>query len=364
MVLSYGIYIGLLVFCVYFAYQADRRNNKNLVWPIILALTLIAGLRDVSVGLDTGSYFAKFDSIAEGSFHLAYGLETSFKCICYVILHLVPSKSFLMMALAFLTNWCIITRFWELRRISSFPCMLLSYYMAFYFLTMNATRQFCAIAIVFYFTRYLYRKQPLKYLLGIVLAMLFHKSAAVGVLLLALDFLRWKELPKIQRTVYIAALAMIPVAGILAWRLLSSYFWYLSEVTLNLGLMLPTKILFLAVSFYYIAGWRRSHSRGYFPEPYRKNLSAENRFTMATVPLCYLLALVLAMLGYFFQFGERISWYFYMFEGVYFGILLKGEQKKERIIFGGVILFLLGYTFLGSMVFNHQGTMPYLFGWQ
>ena len=153
MLLSYAIYFGLLIICGIFSCLADRRNSKTFLWGIILSLTLIAGLRAYSVGLDTQNYVEKFSYIYKGQFRYAYGLEESFKYICYGILHVIPNASFLLGVLALITNSCIILRFWELRKIVSFPCMVLFYYMSFYFMSLNGTRQFVAVAILFWGTR-------------------------------------------------------------------------------------------------------------------------------------------------------------------------------------------------------------------
>lgn len=63
MLLSYIVYFGLLIECWIFSYFAEKRNRKLLIWVIILSLTMAAGLRAYSVGLDTPSYVEKFSYI-------------------------------------------------------------------------------------------------------------------------------------------------------------------------------------------------------------------------------------------------------------------------------------------------------------
>ena len=108
MLLSYIVYFGLLIECWIFSYFAEKRNRKLLIWVIILSLTMAAGLRAYSVGLDTPSYVEKFSYIYKGMFSYAYGLEESFKYICYGILHVIPNASFLLGLLALITHACII----------------------------------------------------------------------------------------------------------------------------------------------------------------------------------------------------------------------------------------------------------------
>lgn len=357
---SYLIYVGLLVVCWLCSWLASRRDSKKPVWLIILTLTLIAGLRNYSVGIDTQGYVDMFGLIAKGDFQYAYGLEESFKYICYAVLRVFPHESVLLTLLAFVTNYCIITRFWELRKISSFRCMVLCYYMGFYFMTMNGLRQFCAVAIVFYSTRYLSRKKILPFIIGVLVAMLFHQTALIGFALLAINCLRWKELPRKHRTFYICVVVLSPALGYLVLRWLERYTKYFSNPVLDIGFMILIKLLF----FLFTAIFMFVLNRGYVYFPDELQLDNDDRFNMMMVSLSYLLGLCLTVLGYIFTHADRIGWYYYLFEGVYFGMLFKGKNLLDRVIFFYVIVLLVTYGFVYSMINNSQGNMPYLFFWQ
>lgn len=359
MIRSIMLYTVLLAFCWLCACRAARRDDRKYVWLIILGLTLVSGLRGYSVGLDTQSYVSKFAAIAAGDFQEAYGLEESFKYLCYGFLRIIPSTTALLTALALITNWCVITRFWELRKIASFSCMVLCYYTAFYFMTMNGIRQFCAVGIVFYFTRYLSQKKLLPFLLGVAIATLLHRSAVIGLALLAVNCLRWKGLSKGQKVFYFISVLLLPAVLAAGMQVLNRYAKYFSTVSLDLGWMILLKLLFLAVSLCYVFGIHAGD--GYFRQG---KLSDGSRFDIGMACLCDAAALLLAALGYVFPRMERISWYFYLFEGVYFGMLLKGRKTVDRLIFGYFIALLMGYGFVRSMLHNSQGTMPYLFFWE
>lgn len=316
-------------------------------------------MRDASVGLDTANYLRLFGVIYSGQFHLAYGLEESFKYIVYGILQIVPSEQFLLAFFAFITNWCIITRFWELRKISSFTCMVLCYYMAFYFMTYNTLRQFVAVGIVFYCTRYLTQKKVFRFILGVLLAMLFHTSAVIGFGLLAMNCIRWKEFPKHQKVLYIFAVLLTPVIAVVAMQVFSRYAKYFSNPTLDIGFMILLKLIFLAATLIFVYGIHRGYS--YFRNGHL--LTREDHYEMVLSCMCYVTALLLAVLGYLFEYVERISLFYYLFEGVYFGMLLKGKNPANRLIFGYFMAFVIGYGFLYSMTNNSQGTMPYSFCW-
>ncbi len=358
--MSYIVYVGLAVLCIVFAYLADRHDEKNYIWCIILALCFVAGCRGANVGLDTNGYLNIFIYIRRGQFQYAYGVEESFKYICYAILKIIPSERFILLLMAFVTNWCIITRFWELRKYSSFSCMVLTYYASFYFATMNVARQFCAIALVFYGTRYLVQKRSFRFIFFVAIAALIHRSAIAGLVLLAVNCLRWKELPRYQKRIYIFCALIIPVIAIYAMRILSRYSKYFSSLSLNIGFMVLVKICFLAVTLILIFAMHPQFA--YFG--IGKEINADDRFVMKLTCISYGMALILAGLGYFFSYVDRISWYFYLYEGVYFGMLLKGKKASNRIILRYFIAALLCYGFFQSMLHNAQGTMPYAFFWQ
>lgn len=358
--MSYIVPIGLAIFCLLFSYIADRFNKQSCVWLIILALCFVSGFRGASVGIDTNGYLAIFNYIRRGLFQYAYGVEESFKYICYALLKIIPSERFLLILLAFVTNWCIVTRFWELRKYSSFPCMVLTYYASFYFATMNVARQFCAIALVFYGTRYLVQKRTFKFVVFVAIATLIHRSAIISLVLLVVNCLRWRELPKYQKRIYIFCAVFIPVITIYALRMLSRYSKYFSSLSMNVGFMVLMKICFFVATLILIFAM---HPRfAYFRGGQVANV--DDRFVMKLTCISYGMALILAGLGYFYSYVDRISWYFYLYEGVYFGMLIKGKKASNRIILGYVIAALLCYSFFQSMLHNAQGTMPYTFFWQ
>ena len=359
MILSYVVYIGSLLLCWLFSYLAQRRNSRLYVWLIIFTLTLVAGFRDFSVGMDTQNYVVKFDLIANGAFGLAFGLEESFKYIVHGLLSIFPNMTFLLTLFAFVTSWCIITRFWELREVSSFVCMVLCYYMAFYFMSFNAIRQFVAVGIVFYCTRYLTQNKIPRYIIGVLLAMQFHQSALIGFVLLAVNCLRWKELPQNQKVLYLMIVLVSPVVLVTAVRLFARYARYFANISLDIGFMVPLKLLFLTATLVFVFGMhhRLSYFRG------GETWGRTERFNVLMSSIGYFAALLMATLGYLFPYVERISCYFYLFEGVYYGVLLKGKQAVNRIVFGYFICFVVGYGFVYSILHNSQGTMPYAFIW-
>ena len=66
---------------------------------------------------------------------------------------------------------------------------MLVFYLLFFGETLNIVRQCLGIAIIFWGLHYIFEKKPIKYLITVFVAMLFHISSALGVLLYLLYYL-------------------------------------------------------------------------------------------------------------------------------------------------------------------------------
>lgn len=360
MIASYAIYIGVLALCWVLAYCANRYNSKHFVRVIILLLTCLAGLRAYSVGLDTSNYITKFEVIEKGNFDLAYGLETSFKYICYILLKLVNNGTFLLLIFALITNFLIVYRLWDFRKIASFSCSVSCYYMGFYFMTMNGMRQFCALAITFYATRYLPKKKYFRFILLVLIATLFHQSAIIGILPLGLEVFHWKTLSKNQKRFIGLMICAIPFAMVGGYMLLGRYERYFRDVSFDIGFMILLKLIFFFFMVLFV--FKIQGLQGHYDSEI--SIQQEDKENLLLIPFCYFAGLCLAALGYIFPYTDRISWYFYISEGLFMGILMKDKAPLNRFIVGICVAGVMGYNFVYSMLNNSQGTMPYMFFWQ
>ncbi|MBQ7346471.1 MAG: EpsG family protein [Clostridia bacterium] len=346
---TYIIYIGLLISIWLLAKIADKKNKKAFLILAIIILSFVAGFRAYSVGIDTINYDNKFSLIANGDLEYAYGLEEGFKYLCLVLLKICNSSTFLFVIFATITNACVLLRMWDFRHMSSLGCMVVCYYIGFYFMTMNVMRQFCAIAILFYFTRLLSQGKYFKYCAVIAITTLcFHQSALIGLAFLVLEIFNWKTLSRKQKRILIFGLFLIPFASVIVFSTFEEYQHYFSSMDLDVGFMLPLKIIFFMVTVI-LSG--------------AKNKFKNNNNETLSVSLYYLLGLLITCLGYAFTFMDRIGWYFYIFEGVYMGIVLRNASKSNKIFYSFCLLFLMGYSFVNILMNGSQGVIPYSFIW-
>ena len=235
-------------------------------------------------------------------------------------------------------------------------------------------------------SRYLKSDNYLLFLASILLAAFFHITALLGLIYFAVEMLiHRKKLilwVKKNRRLFLKISCIVGAIGILGiiliWdQLIALYNRTLSGgISINIGLMLPLKILFLFGSLFLVTFYNpkdkdlnlyfqyiKQHNVGF--EKRCNNTLQRNISTFRTIPkiitLFYLIGLLLAFSGYVMPFASRISMMFYLYEAVYFGWLIK---KGESPIFLCFIALLLGYIFIDSISGNGHGIFPYLFFWQ
>lgn len=352
---TYVVYILLLFLVLLFSGQAQRTQKRTYLWLLVLALTFVAGCRAFTVGKDTVSYIRIFNYLENDLWDWAYG-EIGFKWFSLVFLELFKNYTLLLLVYAFATNALIILRLWDFRKVSSFTCMVACYYISFWFMTMNIMRQFVAIAIVFYATKYIEQKKYFKFLCFVGIATLFHTSSLIGIGFVALDIFQWRFLNRIQKILMGTAVFCSPVVIFYILEALARYEHYLNSISkASFGIMIIAK---LALYFFSLLLF-------YKMKPNKKeckDVMEHNQYSIRCVKLYYLSGLLLTSLGYFISIMSRIGLPFYLYECVYFGMLVKITRGKE--IFRMVLMLLFLYIFILDMISNGQGVLPYVFVWQ
>lgn len=351
---TYILYSVVFLIIIMMTRLAQIKNSKKYMIYAAMVLTLLAGLRDNSVGIDTYGYTELFDRIAEGQLNLAYGLETSFKYICFVLLKIWDNDNFLFFVFALITNVLIFDRIWDFKDQISLPWAITVYYAGFYFMSFNIMRQCVAVAIVFYATKYLYQKKHFKFLIGVLLAYCFHKSSIIGVIYLALEVFARKKLSKeqIRRIILFIIIASVTLVtfGVI---LFEKYFKYFENIQFNFGVLLFIKLIL----FVLIAIVTRSE-----PVNLEKNEKYDLLlYTNRSTKLYYFIGILFTMLGYFFSYMDRTGMYYYIFETVFIGKVMRTKSVgKLRLLIVALYLVLTFSTITG----DGHGQTDYLFFWQ
>lgn len=346
------IYFGVFCLSTFFSYKAEKKNKISYVIVIIAILTFLSGFRNYTVGIDTAQYVDKFNSISLGHTDYAYGLEYSFRFICKILLSINNSPTFLFLVFALLTNWLIIMRFWELKKLSSFTMMIICYYCTFYFYSFNIMRQMCGIAIIFWSTRFLEKGNYLKYLVGVILAYCFHTSSLIGLICYYTDFLRWPDLKKNQKRFLITILLATPLVIKQACSHFDKYSHYFNVANYQFGMMLLIKIaIYLFLSFIILL-------------PNSKVNESDNCRNLNNNIIYYGIGIILTTMGYLFPYMERIGLLFYLFEGYFYGRIIRLAQNKDKVFYFIVLGIISLYYLYGDLFIGGQGQLPYQFVWE
>ena len=163
----------MAVLCFFVAKFAELTNNKKVVWLIVFVLSLIAGLRALSVGIDAKNYDRWFGLIASGNQKQIYGVEASFIYICNIVLKLWNNTNFMFFLFGLLSHGLVIFTLWKNREHISFRWGVFSYYIMFFAFSLNGMRQFLAVAIVIFATNFVREGKYVRFVLFILAAALF-----------------------------------------------------------------------------------------------------------------------------------------------------------------------------------------------
>lgn len=352
--MSYVFYIAIFALTVFLADRAERTQRKRYMILAMLCLSVVAALRGISVGIDSASYAQKFAEIAAGRPERAYGLESTFKWICGVLLGIWNHPNFLFAVFAVATHGCVFARLWDFRDRISLGWATMVYCVVFYFISLNIVRQFLAVAIIFYGTRFIQDRKYIIFGVLVLVAAMFHRSALIGALYMGILLLDWDLMKQKQQELLITAAVVVLGIGLTVFVLSADkYLKYFATIQLNFGLMIPAKLFLLGsvVALEYL-----DRKRGLLQtDPVEQRLGTE-------VQIYYLVGLLITALGYLFEYMDRIGLYFYLYEAVYVGLLVK--KFRYRRIYMVVMALIYAYTLWTGMRGNGQGQMPYIFFWQ
>jgi len=344
------IYVGLAVLSFFIAKYAERANSNKAVWLLVVLLSLVAGLRAMSVGIDTKTYNTVFEIVSNGTVESMYGIEGSFIRICAVLLWIWSNSNFLLFVFAFISHALILFRVWQDREYISFSWSALCYYIVFFAFSLNGIRQFVAVAIIIYATSYVKKGKYIRFVIATVIAMLFHTSAIIGLMYILFELIFTKYFDTKRKLIIYVFVFIGCVVGIAALSsLVNLYSGYFERQSSSMGIMMIAKFVMLILSFFCIAIPQDKDER-YFCLSHRWN---------------YFIGLLLNSLNYIFMYMGRIGLYFYIFEAIYIGYIFKAKNRSIwSVVYKFAYVLLMLYYLYENVTKGTQGELPYLFFWQ
>ena len=355
--LSSLIYISVItittLLSVVVSKHSKYRSSSYLLLFIILILSLFSGLRGASVGVDTSRYIRHIYAWQKGLYN-AFPTEPGLRFISILASIFIEGHVFTLVIVSLIVNGLIIIRLWKLRDNISFPFSIFIYSANYYIMTFSGIRQWLAIAIIFYASKYLIEMKYVKFSLFILVAALFHNTAIIAIVLPVLDILLNKLKDKKQRKTMFQLILIAPFIVLVGFYLeykfsiFSQYNYYIENFKWNksTGLVIWIRI-FIGLLIYLSFNKEELVDYEFYKRIYR----------------IYFFGLLLTVPGYYVSNISRIGLYFIIFEIILFGTIIKSNKKeKSRMFFMFIFIFTL-LMFLIELAGSGRGHMPYIPFW-
>lgn len=149
------------------------KKYRNLIWFNVFLLSLINGLRDVSIGIDTENYYDIWIWISQGKGQF---IEPAWYFLNKGI-QLIGGGYNLFLWIVALITFIPIGYIAKKYILNPSLALLFYFFITFYLQSFNMMRQDVAISIIAISYVFLLKKKKLKYYITVLLACLFHTSA-------------------------------------------------------------------------------------------------------------------------------------------------------------------------------------------
>ncbi|TCB46542.1 EpsG family protein [Acinetobacter terrestris] len=185
-------YLLLLSFIMFWIFLEKKSLNRDAFWVPFFALVLFASFRNYLVGTDTGSYTSDFRNSLDSNYYIfRQDLEYGYQLLDYFLLKFTHNYFWLF----FISSILVVGSYLYIFRKKSedyLLSVLIFVSFGFYLFYFNGLRQGIAMAIVALATPHLINKNFLKYVLIILLASYFHKTALIMLLFYFIIHLKFK----------------------------------------------------------------------------------------------------------------------------------------------------------------------------
>lgn len=345
------VFYLIIIFISYLlAYAAQRTKKKIFLVLLIVILTIVAGFRGSTVGIDTHSYYADIQARFPYSWHFR---EEGFRLVSNSIMDFTNNPQIVFVFCAFVTNLLIILRLWDFREDTRFSFVILLYLLLFYSDSMNIMRQYVAVALMFYGTRYLKKKKLLAFIPFLVIAFFFHRSSLLGVGYIAINL--WVSFSKKQKKLFAIPmiLALCGSAAYVAMYLRRDIASYFSQSISNINIPFIYRVLIAAFVLYF----EKTKKTILIGRPRKNKVTVERYELDKGITLYYFIGLAFTALSMFYSFVGRTGLFYMMYELVFWGLVTK--KTKSRSVYSILILILAVYEFAVLLIRNSVGLFPY-----
>lgn len=306
------------------------KNDKKYLIFIFLLLTFFLAFKSENVGVDADSYRDIFYDISKLSFLKVYSYdryEIGYKYLCKLISFIWNNYQFFLFIIAFIEMFGF---YYFIKKYSKNYALSLFIFITFetYMLTFGVLRQAIALSISLFAFKYIDEKKILKFILTILIASLFHKTAAIFLLAYPLQYLK---INKKSMFLFTAFLTMVILFGKEIVLFIMKYIYMPSTPTFNGGhgykMIL---LLYLICMFSYM---------------YNTKLIYQDKKNNILLPMIMLGTLIQCLAPTYKNTGRLVIYFFPFIDIVIPNICEIINNKKLKLILIVIMIFSLSIFF-------------------
>ena len=187
MILNFCL-LGIVIIIYLFSYTTKKFNvktKKNVFFFLVFLLFfVIVGFRDFSIGTDTQSYIAFFKNVCIYRWQIfnISRFEYGYVILNVIISLFTQNPRIFLIIFSFIVNFFMLQFIYKNSKIPLLSVIMLLG-LLFFYNSMTMFRQYIALCLVLYSTKYIKEKKKFLFLLFIIIASSFHISAIVSVIL-------------------------------------------------------------------------------------------------------------------------------------------------------------------------------------
>lgn len=352
-------YILVFCWCFIFIGIRQRADIAKLLWLIIalLPLLLLAAFRDIDIGTDTRTYLLMLDRYNNLAGVWKFNIEPLYALVNIISNKFANSK----VALLFFTESLVVIPIYlsaiKMKDSLSITFVLFIFCTTLYNLSFNSVRQSIAISFACLSIPYLLEKKYFKHYSLCLIAIGFHYTAIIFLIISLLFFLSEKyPISKYQASyliffiIFIILTTQLPaVFNLLSKRFpflmrYSSYVYNVKGYKTNVGYSALVVKLFIAISIMMSYHYAKSNNQ-------KKMLD----FFL----LCALFDIVLNFTGMFTTYLARIAWYTFIVSFISIPYCYKIRGGRIKLLdFFTIVLFVAYWLYIYVIVGSSQ-TCPY-----
>lgn len=351
------LYLTVFAICSMILYQRIQQWGSTRLIKIIivsLILSVLAGLRN-QVGTDFATYDYIFNVIRSDNLvhFFLYGQtrnpwEPGF-VILVKILTTIGNNELVFGAINFLPLILILYTLQKYYKDYDLSLCFFTFCCMIYTDSYNICRQFIASSIIFFAFHYVFERKAIKYLLFCIIAMTFHASAIIAIMIYFLwdgkkEKVNYKALSLLGICAIILALFYPIIISIVATKFsfFKKYLYLQTELNYsNRDFYLNTFILLILIIFY-------NYYQYY-----------DNRLTLFIA--LYIFVVIIGITGYKTPYFKRLTNYFSMPVILLIGGAprLLGIENSQIIMKGIIIILDISLFIVTTMIIDGGGVFPY-----